>query len=366
MKNNTWYTLAALITGVALVFAACGGGEKTEKVSLSETAKAAEPADQPVPVADPAADPQPAGAKVIAAETAANFRAVGSFVAKEETTISTKLGGTLVAVPLDEGDRVNPDTLVARIDREDFELGLRNAEAQLAVAVATVNNARSEYERKKKLFDDGAITASLFEQFKTNLELAEAQSRSAMVAIDLAKKQLRDTEVHAGVRGVIVKRLVSAGEFVDKGQALIVVQKVDPIKLVFSVPQRLAADIRRGTTVNATISSYPGAIFTGTVTLVSPTIDTNSRTVPIEAEYDNADGRIKPGFFAECTVGLVKSNPLFIVPNNALYSTETGLEVKVERGGAVVTVPVNLVQRNGGSSTIAGDLREGETLVLQY
>lgn len=366
MKTNKVCILTVLIAGVALALTACGGGETAEKVSLNESVKAAEPAGTPVPVAAPPAEQTPMQATVQSAETAASYRAVGSFTAKEETTISTKLGGTLVSVPLDEGDRVTPQSLIARIDREDFELGLKNAEAQLAVAEATVNNARSEFQRKKQLFDDGAITASLFDQFKTNLELAEAQKRSAIVAVDMAKKQLRDTDVHAGISGVIVKRHVSLGEFVDGGQALVVVQKIDPIKLVFSVPQRMAADIRRGTAVTASISSYPGVSFAGTVTLISPTVDVATRTVPIEAEFANSDGRIKPGFFAECTVGLVKNNPLFIVPNNALYSTENGLEVKVERDGAVVTVPVSLVQRTGGSSTVAGELREGETLVLQY
>jgi membrane fusion protein (multidrug efflux system) len=237
------------------------------------------------------------------------------------------------------------------------------------VAEASLNNARSEYNRKKMLFDDGAITQSAFDLVKTQLELAEAQLESAKVAVEMADKALRDTEVRAGVKGVVSARIASAGEFLAPGGDLIVISVVKPIKMKFSVPERLATEICEGDAVDARISAFPGRVFRGEVTLVSPTIDPATRTVPIEAQFSNDDGVLKPGFFAESTINLCSEKRFFVVPQTALFQVDSGYEVHLKTDDGFRALPVMLIETQGNNSMIAceneGDLQGGEQALLK-
>jgi len=196
--------------------------------------------------------------------------------------------------------------------------------------------------------------------------MAEAQVRSAEAAVAIAAEALEDTDVVAPLAGVISARPASAGEFVGAGDPLVVISVVNPIVLRFSVPERLAAEIAEGDEVNARLAAYPGRVFSGEVTLVSPTVDRQTRTVPIEAEFDNGDGMLRPGFFAESVVRLSGGQPTFLVPNGALFSTNGGLYLRVLEADRVRDVAVALVEQRGSSSLITGPLQGGERVELQY
>jgi membrane fusion protein, multidrug efflux system len=367
MKTIRAAQIAIAISLGLLVLAGCGGGD--DKVTLQDTPAMAQetPAQQNQ---NETVDLPVAGVSEFGTarelEAVDSYKAVGSFTAYRTITVSPKVAGTLTAVPMEEGDRVRPDTVVARVDTEDYQLALASAEAQLAVAEANLKNARNEYERKQKLYKENAIPASTFEQFTTSLELAEAQRRNAEVALERAQKELRDAVTPAGVSGVVSRKFAEKGEFIDSGNPVVEISVVEPIKLVFSVPQQLAAQVSMGAEVSATLTAFPGRRFRGTVSLVSPTLDARTRTVPIEAKFDNAEGLLKPGFFAECIVGLARSNRVFVVPNAALFSTEQGLEVHVKTDNGERAVPVFLVQRIGEQSQVTGDIEDGATLLLQY
>jgi len=91
-----------------------------------------------------------------------------------------------------------------------------------------------------------------------------------------------------------------------------------------------------------------------------------TRTVPIEAEFDNGDGMLRPGFFAESVVRLSGGQPTFLVPNGALFSTNGGLYLRVLEADRVRDVAVALVEQRGSSSLITGPLQGGERVELQY
>ncbi len=360
--------IVALAPGLALLalLAACGG-DGADVVSLDSEVEA-----QSTPAGEQASSSETGMSRLAVVrevQASGEHKAIGSFQAKELVAISAKVGGTLLQMNVDVGDIVSERTLIAQVDPEDYELGRRNAKAQLAVAEANLNNARSEHNRKKILFDDGAITQSAFDLIKTQLELAEAQLESAKVAVAIADKALRDTEVRAGVKGVVSRRMYSAGEFAGSGKALVEISIVKPIKMIFSVPERLATEICEGDIVSARLAAFPGRIFKGDVTLVSPTIDPTTRTVPIEAEFVNQDGVLKPGFFADCAVVLCTDKHFFVVPQEAMFEINGGYELHVKADDGFRAVPVILIETQGSNSEIAceneGDLVGGEQVLLK-
>ena len=364
MISNRVITAALLAT--AMLLAGCSGsnGDKATIVSAETAERQAEAA----PTAQNGTQGERLG-EVEPLDVEAEYRTVGSFFAKEEITISTKVGGTLLKINVDTGDTVGPNTVIGQIDQEDFKLAVRNAEAQLAVTQASLNNARSEHARKKQLFEEEAITQSAFDLVKTNLELAEAQTESAKVAVELAEKALRDTKILAGTTGIVSSRMVSAHEFLEKGQAMIVISQVKPIEMHLSVPERLAPDICKGDPVRARLAAFPGRNFVGEVTLVSPTVDPATRTVPIEADFANLENILKPGYFAETTITLCSARQHFLVVAEALFETEEGHEVHVKTEDGYRPVPVIYIEARGTRILIAcefeGDLNGGEQVLLK-
>ena len=366
MKRAIIGQIATVFSCAVLALLLAGCGADGAKVTLADEPSNDPPVQTVAETEEPSAttDYAESHAVVNEVENSRFYHGVGSFEAYEQVSVSAKVGGTIISLPHDEGESVSADTIIARIDPEDFQLGLKNAKAQLGVAEANLSNARSEYQRKKKLYEDGAIPESQFDQFKTGLELAEAQMQSAQVAVEIAQKALRDTVRKAGVRGVISKRFMEVGEYIASGDPLLEVSVLNPIKLLFSVPQRLAAEIAEGARVEATVSAYPGRSFTGMVTLVSPTLDARSRTVLVEAEFDNSDQLIKPGFFAECDVEISRQVKVFVVPEEALFEVNGNFEVRVRRNESVENVPVRLIGRTDGTCEVTGELQVGD-MVLQ-
>ena len=369
MKNLYKYTAAAVALAMVMIFAACGSGNG-EKITLEDSAEATSN-ESPAPANDENPAPEAEATNgvrygTVLREAAANsYSGVGSFEAEDEVTVAPKVGGTITAMPKDEGDMVGEKTVVAQLDKEDFELGLKNAQAQLKIAEVSLKNAQNEYNRKKKLVDQGAIPVGQFDSFVTQLELAKAQVDAARIAIEVNEKALRDTTTYAGVRGIVSHRMMAAGEFIGAGDPLLTVSILDPIKLKFSVPQNLAAGLVKGNSVKATISAYPGKEFEGKIALISPNVDARTRTIPVEAEFRNSDNLIKPGFFAECTVSLLAGQDMYIVPTDALIKNESGTFVKVILNMEPTMVQVFVVENMGNNSKVLGQLEDGQKVELR-
>jgi multidrug efflux pump subunit AcrA (membrane-fusion protein) len=105
-------------------------------------------------------------------------------------------------------------------------------------------------------------------------------------------------------------------------------------------------------------------VFAGKVTLISPTLDARTRTVPIEAEFENAEGLIKPGFFAECSVELTRRERTFMVPTTAIHESENGQYVIIHSDGEDREIPVIVVRQMGANSRVIGNLEDRQRVVL--
>jgi membrane fusion protein (multidrug efflux system) len=320
-------------------------------------------------------------ATVEAVTSAEEYNTVGEFVAQEEISLSTKVGGTVLRVNVDVGDVVTDGDIIAQIDKEDYRLRLDSAKAQLNVAEAGLNSAKREFARKERLFreDPPAIPESAYELVKTQLEMAEAQFNSAKVAVQIAQKAMNDTDVKAEitgtvgkgkgtkVKGVVSERRIVAGEHAASGAVLLKMIIIQPIKMKFSVPERFAADISKGSPVSAKLRAFPERDFSGSVSLVNPTVDPATRTLLLEAEFANEEAIIKPGFFAECKLTLARTTTYYLVPNEALHISDGRTEVMVvpEGGGDPVAVQVTLVERLGSRSKLVGPLQGGMKVTLR-
>ena len=99
---------------------------------------------------------------------------------------------------------------------------------------------------------------------------------------------------------------------------------LDPVEVEFSVSERDSARVAVGLEVAVRVSPYPGETFTGLVSVISPTIDSKTRTLRVKARLENADGRLRPGLFAEADLGISRREGVIIVPEEAVLLRAKG------------------------------------------
>ena len=103
--------------------------------------------------------------------------------------------------------------------------------------------------------------------------------------------------------GVVSERRTDVGQRLGEAGVAFVIEQTAPLKLRFSIPERYLGELRTGRTVTARVDPYPGETFTGRIKTVGGVIDPATRTFFAEAEFANADGRLRPGLFARVDLG---------------------------------------------------------------
>lgn len=179
----------------------------------------------------------------------------------------------------------------------------------------------------------------------------------------LARQQLADTVVRSPTNGVVQERQASVGEFLATSAQVATIVRMNPLRLRAEIPERDAPSARAGQRVNVTVEG-DGAVYTGQVVRLSPTITEQNRILIVEAEITNP-GNLRPGSFARAEIVVDDAVKASTVPPSAVV-TFAGLEkvIVVEDGKAVEKV-VTTGRRTGEWIEIVTGLNVGESVVVE-
>lgn len=226
------------------------------------------------------------------------------------------------------------------------------AAAQLAVAV----NARGQHP------DQVRIAEAQIESDRATLRVAEAEVTRRDATVSIMKKRLGDTTVRSPIAGFVAKRHLNAGEYVKENTAVFSVVALDPLKYTGTVSERFAPDLRVGQRIALSVDAYPGKTFPGQVTRLSPAVEMQTRRLALEGRVANADGRLRPGFFAKGVV-LTRTDPtVAFVPAEAVLHFVGTSKVFVVTNGKVEERLVKAGTRQGPLVEIVEGVKAGETV----
>jgi RND family efflux transporter MFP subunit len=215
----------------------------------------------------------------------------------------------------------------------------------------------------KELNKQHLVSAKQYDESSSEMRIAQADADAAEKMVGIANKKLNDTYIRAPFAGSVQKRMVSLGEHVGEGMPLYELIATDPIKLRAPIPERFVPMAKVGLPIDLTIDARPDLTFHGAVTRIAPALDENSRTLLIEAEVPNADGMLKPGYFAHVTMNLGHDRALFI-PNSAILRYAGVARVFVFKDGAVRSREVSTGSLEGDQIEIISGLKPGEKVVV--
>jgi membrane fusion protein (multidrug efflux system) len=285
--------------------------------------------------------------------------AVGSLEAVQGVTVAAEMSGRVVRIAFQAGSRVQAGDLLVQLDTESEKAQLRSAEATLELA-------RIDWERKKKLRERNTISEAEFDNVDARYKQARAEVERIQAVID--KKTIRAP--FAGRLGI---RLVNLGQILNEGDPIVSLQSLDPIYVNFLLPQQQLARVEPGMTVRVTTDALTGQVFEGTVTAINPQVDAATRNVEMQATLPNGAERLRPGMYANVEVVLPQRQPVLAIPATAVlyapYSDSVFVveEKKNEPGGASGKVIrqqfVQLGEARGDYIAVTSGLEAGQTIV---
>jgi membrane fusion protein (multidrug efflux system) len=229
--------------------------------------------------------------------------------------------------------------------------------AQAVRAEAERDLARQQLERVRRLRADNAASPA-------DLERVEAAARSAEAALAVLQLQIERTTVRAPFAGSVGQRFVSMGDYVTPATPLLTLQTTDPQRAVIEVPERYAADLRRGQEVEFTVAAYPDRTFRAEVGFIDPVVQSESRTILIKAMAPNPDQALKTGMFIEARLAVTTRSGAIVVPEDAVQPLRTANVIWAVVDGKASRRVVQLGTRSEGVVEVLSGIEPGEQVVV--
>jgi membrane fusion protein (multidrug efflux system) len=277
-------------------------------------------------------------------------RATGRIEAVQAVELQPDEQGRVIALLFREGQSVAAGTPLIRIDNT-----LLRAQAERASADRDL--ARQQLERVRRLRADNAASPA-------DLERVEAAARSAEAALSVLQLQIARTTVRAPFAGVVGQRFVSMGDYVTSASRLLTLQTMDPQRAVIEVPERHAAQLRPGQSIEFTVAAQPGRVFRADVEFIDPVVQTARRTILVKARAPNPDRALKAGMFIEARLATATRLNAIVVSEDAIQPLRTANVVWAVVNGKASRRVVQLGARAQGVVEIMSGVQAGEQVVV--
>jgi multidrug efflux pump subunit AcrA (membrane-fusion protein) len=270
-----------------------------------------------------------------------------------QVTIYSKVQGWVEKIQVREGDLVQVGQEIATLDKREAEAAVAQARASLGAATARLKQVAStaretvqshiqhakanmelaevDLERTRTLHDKNLIARQKLDEvrmrynvakaaydlamnnlrkktWENEIALAEAQVNQAKATLDLYQAQLRNLIILSPIKGGVTKRFVDPGTMVKDTTPILCLMDLSEMKMVVNVIEREFIHLRKGQSVKITITAFPDRVFSGTIEIINPALDLQSRTAEIQISIPNPDFALKPGMFGRAEI-ILRTNP---------------------------------------------------------
>jgi HlyD family secretion protein len=299
--------------------------------------------------------------------------------ANDDVQVFAKVPGRAQRVLVQVGDSVKVGQTLAVIEHDTLALQQSQADAQVQVAAAAVDQAQlgvttqqSTYDRAKTLHDKAAMSDAEFDQVQGAYQNAQAAVKTAQAQLavahasdDLAMQALANSAVASPIGGTVTARTVEPGAQVSPAQSLFEVQDLSQLKVTGSVEAGDFGRLAKGQAATITVDALPGQTFAGQVSTLSPSLDPATRRAAIEVAIDNSGGKLLPNMFAQVSVELGHIPDALTIPGAALLAISDGNDVYRVRDGVAQILHPTLAATDGSElRVLSNDLAPGDLVIV--
>lgn len=283
------------------------------------------------------------------AQLSDDINTIGTLLPDESVDIAAETAGRVKEILFKDGQTVESGVTLFKFDDDLIRAAYDEASSRLILAEAN-------FKRNETLRKQGNVAQSTFDAALTEYQLMRT-------AVKLAEVKLDKLIIRAPFAGTLGFRLVSVGAYVDAGNPLVHLDKIDRLKVSFSVPELDLVRLSVGQQIAVTADALPGETFVATVTAIDPSIDANGRALKVRADLDNGAGKLRPGLLVRITVkGQLRD--AVTVPEAAIVPRGKETIVFVAEDNTVKEAKVRTGKRSEGTVEIVDGLAAGAKVVV--
>jgi RND family efflux transporter MFP subunit len=291
----------------------------------------------------------------------------GTIQAYYRAAIYARVSGYLQSWQTDIGAHVKAGQLLASIDIPDLDQQFAQAKADLATAAANARLAAVTAERSNALVKAQWVS----KQTADNNNSSAAAMKAAMDSASANVKRLEAMEdfknIVAPFDGIVTARKTDVGALINAGNAgqeLFEVSDLHKVRIYVQVPQAYTAALQPGLQATFQMPQYPGQQFDATVVTTSNAVELNSRSMLVELQTDNADGKLFAGAYCQVHFQLPNDPNVIRVPATALVPADRGAQVALlGNDGKAVLKPVQLGRDFGDSVEVVAGLSPSDQVI---
>ncbi|MDB3856916.1 efflux RND transporter periplasmic adaptor subunit [Gammaproteobacteria bacterium] len=310
MKYINVKFLTVLLSTAILV--GCGGGEKEEEFKFYTLKEAG------------------------AQQLELTVEASGTVEAISSIEIKSKASGQVLFLGAEVGDYVEEGVVLARIDQRTPTNTLAQANADLEVAKVRLSNAQNQFDRSKRLHEEGNISDKSFEDAQEAFSSARAQLVRAEVFLENARIALDDTSVRSPIAGTVISRLAEVGQVITSptsavggGTLLMEMADLNKVRVRALIDEIDIGKISIGQEVTLKVSAYRDKRFTGVVSKIEPMskIDQNVTTFPVLIDIENTDNLLLIGMNTDVEIEILNEEVSLALPAGSLRTRKDVVSV---------------------------------------
>jgi membrane fusion protein (multidrug efflux system) len=310
----------------------------------------------------------------------------GELTPYETVALYSRVNGFVKTIRVDRGSRVAAGEQLAVLEapelgaqKAEAQSKLQGAEAQLVAVRSKADATSSTYDKLKAASaTPGVVAGNDVVIAQKAVEADQGQVAAAQQNVEAARQALRSVSdmesylrITAPFAGVVTERNVHPGALVGpaggSGTAAPIVRIVSSnrLRLVIPVPEAYTSGVVSGRALKFSVAAYPGQTFSGTVSRVSQSVDVSTRTMAVELDVNNADGRLAPGTFCQVRWPVRRTGASLLVPSGSVATTTGRTFVIRVQGGRTQWVDVKTGLSSGPLVEVFGDLRAGDDIAAR-
>ncbi|HEY0522420.1 MAG TPA: efflux RND transporter periplasmic adaptor subunit [Stellaceae bacterium] len=307
------------------------------------------------------------------------------------TPVFSPYAGKVTRLFVKPGDRVARGAPLFAIEASDMVQAQNDdigAITALSKARSQLNLAQTSERRQRDLYEAKAVARKDWEQSQADLSAAQNDVRAAETALGAARNRLRilgktdqevatfeskgtispETVITAPIDGIVTQRKVGPGQYISTGATdpVYTIGDLSTAWLIANVRETDAPKVHPGDAVEVRVLAYPDRVFNARITYVAPTVDPQTRRLPVRAEVENADGMLKPEMFASFAIVTGADVALPAVPQEAVVYEGDKAHVWVARdNGSIVARDIEPGRASDGMIAVRDGLKSGEKIVTR-
>ncbi len=279
-----------------------------------------------------------------------NINSFGTVLSKKSTYLSPISSGIIIKKDFHDGEYVKKGQLLYVVDNTIAKANLASQQAKLELTLSTLNKDKELLARRFFSKQDWDVIAT------------QAQTQKAKLASLL--KELHQRNIIAPYDGLLTASAVDVGSYVKPGEKLVEIINLSNLVVEYNLSANALPYISLGQNVVVTIPSLANKHFTAKVSYISPTLDSMTRTIAIQAHINTLNMVLKPGFFALIKQTVLPDHYALLVPQRAVLSNLNEKYVYIVAGNKVKLTKVSCHANQRGQLVVSKGLSDGDVIVV--